>query len=466
MSRDHYQGRPDNYPYTTSPTATKYELHIYADGDNGDDANKGFSFDAPKKTLQAALDLVPNHLEHFCCVHLSGTFTLTDYANLVIPSRSCHNPYAYVLITGDEDAVTVVDDNSGSNYTATAAATTSVSVAGAGWRDEQHAGYLVEFLTGDAAGYKTACFGGTDTTLYLGKLPVSPGVGATFRMVKPATRITSTVAYKGLRFYGGSTTDPASGYSAFLANVEVDGQAYVGMYNTTGTIALRNVFVNTTGSISFSVIAEGAHFAATTAKASSTDGSMSYDAYHFGLSVHSLKNVDLRDILVTSVLYNSWIKPKLYVSSGSVEVGYNTVVSGSASFKGVTGGGQSGSFGRNLFESSTAYGHTARMLGGTTIMGSIEGTTVENVHMSNPSGPALTVLGSNITLGAVTGSGSTFGAQVGRGSFVSLSAAPTLTGPSGYLTFDGSTVTSGTWASIKAGGAVSNTTEMSTVKTA
>jgi len=32
MARDHYQGRPDNYPHTVAATATKYVLHIYADG--------------------------------------------------------------------------------------------------------------------------------------------------------------------------------------------------------------------------------------------------------------------------------------------------------------------------------------------------------------------------------------------------------------------------------------------------
>jgi len=441
-------------------------MHIYANADTGDDSYSGYAPDFAKKTLVEAFKLIPRQLNHFCCVHLSGTFVLTDYTDVTVPAIASTEKYAALLITGDEDAVTVVDDNGGLNFTATGGSATTVDVAGAGWNDEQHAGYLVEFLTGDATGYKAACFGGTDRQLFLGKLPVAPGAGDTFRLVKPATRITSTVAYKGLRFWG-PLGGGSQGANVSLANVEIDGQAYLGVYESVSAVAMRNVFINTTGSISFSLITQNARINPGCTKMDPTTGQLSYsEYYHFGVSIHTSKVMDLREANGYNLISASWVKPSLYISGGMPMLGYNTVVSGTVNLKGVQSSGHSFAAGQALLESSSFYGYTPRFLGGVVLRDVGEDASIENVHISNPSGPALTVLGSNPTLGAVTGSGSTFGAKVSRGSFVSLSAAPTLTGPSGYLTFDGSTVTSGTWASIKAGGAVSNTTEMSTVKSA
>jgi hypothetical protein len=117
---------------------------------------------------------------HKVYVHLSGTFTDTGW---VTPKG---------LLLGDLviDAgpdVTIVDDNSGSNYTATSSAVDSLTATGAGWTGKAYRGQWIEVLTGPAAGETRQIYDNTtDTITPAVDWSEDPGL-ADFRIVRPAT---------------------------------------------------------------------------------------------------------------------------------------------------------------------------------------------------------------------------------------------------------------------------------------
>jgi hypothetical protein len=168
---------------------TTEELHLYADGANGNDANDGLSASAPKKTLQAVLDMVPEFVQHNTMIHLAGDFVLAEdaYKTVVVaPSQ------AFVL-SGEYGDWT---DTGEGILTTTAGDKTALDVSGAGWTTDEHAGYYIEILTGDAAGEIRQVFSNDSDTLVPSKdFSVDPrGSGeATFRIVKQRTTIDGKV---------------------------------------------------------------------------------------------------------------------------------------------------------------------------------------------------------------------------------------------------------------------------------
>lgn len=168
-------------------TRTVKDLAVYADGTSGNDASSGLSASTPKKTRQAAFDLVPFLIStgHFVVVHLSGSFTDGDGATL-----ERHVMEGGMLLVDGGDSVTIVDDNTGSNYDATSASTASIVDSGATWTANAYIGYWVEILTGPAAGQTRQIFRNTTNAITPTRVwSVSPGIGATFRIVKGATEI-------------------------------------------------------------------------------------------------------------------------------------------------------------------------------------------------------------------------------------------------------------------------------------
>lgn len=170
--------------------ATSEELHVYADGSSGSDSNDGLTVGTPKLTIPAALDLIPNLIRHNTVLHLSGTFTDPGEVEIdkVLADAS------YFIVDGGSD-VTVVDDNSGADYTADISSTTSIGLTTAGWTVDEHFGYWVEILSGPAAGQTRAIQGNTASTITpIRDWSVDPTAGATFRIVRPATTVISSAA--------------------------------------------------------------------------------------------------------------------------------------------------------------------------------------------------------------------------------------------------------------------------------
>lgn len=157
--------------------------HFYANGSSGDDTNDGLTVSTPKATLDAVLALVPDVQQYNVAVHLAGTFN-NQAPNVTFSRRS-----GYIVIDGGSD-VTVVDDNSSSNYTTTDPETSTSSIGDSvsgSWTTDQHIGFWIEVLTGAAAGDIRLCYSNTSNTLVPTKnFSADPHPG-TFRVVRPST---------------------------------------------------------------------------------------------------------------------------------------------------------------------------------------------------------------------------------------------------------------------------------------
>lgn len=143
------------------------ELHLYADGTSGDDANDGLSVASPKATLQAVFDLVPDQINHNTCIHLAGTFDISSATSLVVNfNRSLLN--GILLIDGGATFY-VLDDNTGSNYTADADkhGTYFLGDDAASWTVDEWMGYTVEIMSGALAGQYRTIKSNTANTIYV-----------------------------------------------------------------------------------------------------------------------------------------------------------------------------------------------------------------------------------------------------------------------------------------------------------
>jgi hypothetical protein len=208
-------------------------VNAYQDADAGDDANDGLSAETPKKTIQEAERIVPIVLDASCVLHLRGVTTLT--ADAVLSSRVLLRG-AKFLIDGGPD-VEVMAPIGGGVYTADIASTSSIGSTTAGWVAGAHGGYLVKVLTGPAAGQtRMIRHDHTATTITPTRnFSVSPGAGAQFQVVRPATRITAVTALTwgiiGISGYG----------TVQLQRVTVDANAYTQLRNSAAAIYLSHV---------------------------------------------------------------------------------------------------------------------------------------------------------------------------------------------------------------------------------
>lgn len=170
-------------------SSTQANLHLYADGTSGDDANDGLSAATPKKTLVAVLvpDVIPTGIWVF--VHLSGVFAETAAFNMPAAGGGGN-----LLVDGGTDR-TAVDANV---YTATSTATTHLTDVGAPFTADQYVNLEVEILTGAAAGEHRAVQSNSTTAITpMKNFSVDPGVGATFRFVRPATTLNCVFKING-----------------------------------------------------------------------------------------------------------------------------------------------------------------------------------------------------------------------------------------------------------------------------
>jgi len=179
-------------------TCTTAELHVYANGSTGSDANDGLTVGAPKLTLQAVLSLLPALIKHNTCVHLAGVFSepgscyvRSDQIQGSLPA----NATPILLIDGGD---TVTDTGGGAKITTGGTARTLV-VNLAGWVVDAYAGYFAKMTSGVRDGQIRTIQGNTSDTITLQKdLTGAPGIGDTFIICRPSTEIAATAAVGGI----------------------------------------------------------------------------------------------------------------------------------------------------------------------------------------------------------------------------------------------------------------------------
>lgn len=210
------------------------DFHIYADGTSGDDANDGLTALTPKKNLCKVFALLPDVQAFKVSIHLSGVFDLDD-SSYDVYRQSIGGDSTIVLSTagfftaqGTESRLvvdggldlSVVDDNTGSNYAADADkhSTTLIGDDAASWTVDQYVGYVIEVVTGTAAGQRRTVHKNTANSI-IPQHPFStdPGAGAEFRIMKQATTISASVQDTVLRLRG------ALSLTAYWQNFRFDG---------------------------------------------------------------------------------------------------------------------------------------------------------------------------------------------------------------------------------------------------
>jgi hypothetical protein len=209
---------------------TTANLHVYADGTSGNDANSGLSVGSPKRTIDAVFKLIPKVIKHKVAVHLKGTFTNWGYCQYVFWSEN-----DFVIDGGSESVI--LDDRSGSNYVANVSSVNTIGdTVNAAWSVDQYAGYWVEILSGTCASQIRLIQGNTSNTITVCKnFTADPGAGATFRIIRPKTEL------NGTSFYG----------SNLILSIFGSGSTYIQrlyLSGTTSSITIMNspsvVFMN------------------------------------------------------------------------------------------------------------------------------------------------------------------------------------------------------------------------------
>lgn len=216
---------------------TDVTVHAHVHGTAGHDANDGLSAEAPKATIRAGDELIPLVLGATCVLNLRGVNTLTE--STFLSSRTLLRNVSLIIDGGPE--VEVMAPVGGGVYTADIASTTSIGLSTAGWTPGALAGYFIEILTGPAVGQtRMIRQDHTATTITPSRnFSVSPGAGATFRVVRPATRITAATAQN----FGivGNT-----GYGVVrLQRVTIDANCYTQIRGNFASVYLSHVVIDT-----------------------------------------------------------------------------------------------------------------------------------------------------------------------------------------------------------------------------
>jgi hypothetical protein len=429
---------------------TTAELHLYADGDNGSDDDSGRSADKPKKTLGAVIDLIPTICNHPVVVHLTGTFTESDYISLnnrhvgLPSSRSGYSsPAAGIVFDGGPNKQ-IQDDNGGSNYTATSGSTTSFIDSGAPFTVANVEGYMIEILTGSAAGDTRLVHTATTTEITPHEdFSAAISAGDTCRFVKPATLIDAPA----FSIFGCSTGSPLGFirvqrllFNGFLEMEAVQGQTLFAeciVQKPSGYgLLVSNMFqlVAAWGLVDVDNPSGG------------LDGVFGLSVPHSNVSASALNHSQLSSVYIGGTFERT--AGSLLSSSGSrfkkvLITGGNTQLSGASS----------------TFDNTAGYAPTT--IKGSSDSGLIlsSGAVVEieaGVDISDNTTHGIEVReGSILKLkGAVVGTGNgTSGVYCHMRSsvFIDGAAVPTLTGNSGTveLTFDGTTERA-PWATVGA----------------
>jgi hypothetical protein len=440
-------------------TVTTEDVHVYANGTSGDDTNDGLTPQTPKKTIQAAFDLIPTVLEHTVIVHLSGVFTETVLASITsVYSGLKVGSTRRLVVDGGLD-LTVVDNNGGANYTTTGSSAQSLVVAAAGWTTNEHRGYIVEILTGAAAGEQRLVHSNDGTTVVPMKdFSVDPGTGATFHIVRPATTLNCHI---GPYYCGLDRVQLQNLY--FTSGKAPRGSSVWGTYSLSHIICedAEPTFADVRN---FSIV-QNTYDA-------DTGDSISGGTAAFGMAFRSSSKITFRYCQSFNGMHSVLVVGDVVMSGGLVTnylFDYGTSIVGKISA-------------RNLSTYSEEDGNPRRFLGSSS---GFQPTTVTNAGgvglffkhcdvlllsgtIENCGSHAIEAHHSLIKFtGAVAGTGNTgAGLYIHSGSYAHITngTPPTVTGGTpGDVSFDGTSEAS-SWATIDAGTPATDTTEMSAVK--
>jgi len=432
-------------------TCTVAELHVYADGTSGDDLNDGLSLSTPKKTLQAAFDLVPDIVKHNTCVHLSGVFA-SAVANV---HKTVMYP-AFFLVDGGDDVTTVADDG-GSPWAADIGSTTSIGLTTAGWTVDAYAGYYVKILSGALSGRVSLIQSNTGTTIVPARnFPSSP-VGAQFRIVRPATTIASDI---GANFL--TMTIRNNAYTSYLQRLYFSGTKSMVMCRNGGVLGMAGVVSDSTATNGW-FPAEGGY--ATTATGI-------WDPFTFVYSSDmdwggaSFRNSQVQAQGCTAKFNGIYAKSVWLRGCYVFDLQYGARVLECK----IQGCMQTDTGGASAIRSTSGYATTKLGAASVALGLSVRDSAVvvgSGVNIANCTSHAVECNNSRLHLdGAVTGTGNAgAGVYAHSGSVVHIKngAPPTITGTVGDLSTDGTTQVS-TWAAIDAGTPVAVLAEMTMAK--
>ncbi len=446
-------GQPTASQLASYITQTTGVLHVYADGTSGSDSNDGLSAATPKLTLQAVFNLVPYLVKHNVCVHLSGTFDAQGYPYL---QRAVY-PGVVLLVDGGS-ALTTFADNGGSPWSADISSTGTIGLTTAGWTPDAYKGYIVEVLTGAAAGQHRMIQGNTATTITVTKTwTTEPGAGATFRISRPTTTLSSSTSAFSPVFSNLLAAGTLHLQNIYISGTKcyltITGSAVNGVSLSSIISVGTNTFQFAASAASFLVYGWGYNsstFAWNTANTYSRVGISQIGVSTNGVQLSGWQGyVNLQHSVIRNLraIYGQLLS----ISGGSrIEAMQNYYIgdADSAPTIATSTGCAATRFGSILFADSTS-----RIGSGVDISGSAS-HAIECNH-------------SRLHLdGAVTGTGNTgAGVYAHNGSVVNIKngAPPTLTGTVGDLSFDGTTEEC-EWTDIDAGNKHTDLTEATVAK--
>lgn len=413
-------------------------FHAYADSSMPDDTGDGLSWLTAKKTLAAAVAVLPEEAEDHVVLHLKGSFVLTD--TVLVGIRIAGNGKRLLIDGGDE--IIVVDGP----YTATSSSTTSLTDSARSWTPNTLRGYTVEILDGAAAGYQYTIQSNTVDTIVVGKTWPAPGTPQ-YRVVKPATVLSST-GFKYIQVTG------KVDYRVTFQRMRMDGTMYIGLsvaansqYCELGNIifeptASGNIFASgPTGLILHYSLVDpsnpsvnmhtsgqrmGVSYLGSNAYSVSIGSSISFSCY--GLSVFT-KPITIQDVAVSRISNGVWLSG-IEVLQSILELGYSATY------------GTSG-----VLENVSASGILAKDSRVTVSTGFfIQNCASHGIQLDNSTLECQSAV--------LSGSGNA-GAGVylkNRSSVIFKEGyTPTLTGTAGDIAVTSETVADATWAQVAAG---------------
>jgi hypothetical protein len=244
----------------------------------------------------------------------------------------------------------------------------------------------------------------------------------------------------------------------WFQNWRLVGDAYLFVDDPGTSVAFRNFYIETAATTAYAMyVTNSAAIGASYGVVDTDTVAHTPTTYKFGLVVDTASTVNLQGAN-GSYIYASSIKPAMnYTDCRDCSLGYGTYVDTLVYFSGCSS---------TRFLKAGAYtGYNIYLKKGIVFDSCYAADYPTNyaignaIYIDNPAGDAITIRNSNLKVGSVRGSATGGHAMAVFGNSVVdlVSAAPTISGTEGFLTFDGTTTTSGTWASIFAGGSSSST---------
>ncbi len=427
-------------------TQTTQNLQLYANGTTGLDTNDGLTVGTPKLTLQAVFDLIPDFVNHNIAINLAGIFN--EFGSVYLANKII-KPGKYLVIDGGA-SFTIINDNGGANFTGDIHSASTIGQTGAGWGVNAYQGLIVEIIDGAYAGQNRLIRTNTADTITVNTVwGGDVGLNTKFRIVVPATTISSSVAnsylYLGTmvgavifsRLYFTGAKCFISGYAPGSGTFYLGTGVVSSAGNTTsthpiGTVYLSDTFIN--------------------------PATFAVSSTNLGCSLRhtlSLKNINAVTVL------NSMVKT-LYVGGTAKNSGmiYKSYIYDQAMFFGIHAD-------QSAYQLYTA---TLTSAGAYPAFLAIDSSLVirSDCDFSNPFGHGIESKKSFLRLtGAITGTcvgGAGVYAHSGSVIHTTSGSPPTLTGTvGGDLSVDGTTQAT-TWAAIEAGTNYTNTDEMTMAK--